>query len=262
MLVDSHTHLDAPEFDDDREEVIQRARDSSLDLLINIATARPAEFSIQRTLELLQGYDFIYGAVGVHPHDASHVDASYLQKLQTWSDNPKVVLWGEIGLDYYYDHSPRDCQREVFRRQLKIAIERGLPVSIHCRDAWPDLMEILDAECDGTGLKGMLHSFTGSKEDAQQCVSMGFFISFSGIVTFKNASSLRDVARELSLDQILVETDAPYLAPVPHRGRRNEPAFVADVARSLADTMDVSFESLTQSVSRNLRKVLGLEAVP
>jgi len=258
MIADSHAHLDMSQFDPDRDEVIQRARNAGVELLVTIGTGNPRESSIERTLALADQNDFIYAGIGVHPHDARFADDDYWKRLETWSKHPKVVLWGEIGLDYYYDNSPRDSQRETFRRQLRLAQAHGLPVSIHCRDAWPDLIAVLREEWGEPPARGILHSFTGSAEQAQECVGMGFLISFSGIVTFKSATALRDAARVLQTDQVLVETDSPFLSPVPHRGKRNEPAFVVDVARGLSDAMQVSFEELAWQTTANLRSVLGL----
>jgi TatD DNase family protein len=258
MIADSHSHLDMPQFDSDRDDVIRRARDGGVDLLITIGTGNPAESSIEKALDLAEKHDFILAGIGVHPHDARLPDEPYWEQMDRWARHDKVVLWGEIGLDYHYDHSPRETQRLVFRRQLRMAREHNLPVSIHCRDAWPDLIAILREEWDVNTQRGILHSFTGDREQARECAAMGFLISFSGIVTFKNADSLRDAARSLSLDQILVETDAPFLAPVPHRGRRNEPAYVVDVARGLAQTLGVTFDEIAHHTSRNLRSLIRL----
>ncbi len=258
MIVDSHAHLDMPDFDADRGDVIRRARDVGLELLVTIGTGQPTGSSIDRTLELAEKHDFIFAGIGVHPHDARLPDEDYWCRLERLAEHPKVVLWGEIGLDYYYDHSPRDIQREVFRRQLRLARRRGLPVAIHCRDAWPDLVHILWDEWAGAHPGGILHSFTGDKVQALEGVSLGFLISFSGIVTFKNATTLREAASALSADRVLVETDCPYLAPVPHRGRRNEPAFVTDVARGLAAAMGVEYKALARQTSLNFRRLTGL----
>ncbi len=234
MIADSHAHLDMPQFDADRDDVVRRARAAGVELILTIGTASPDDRSIETTLELAEAYDFVHAGVGVHPHDARLADEALWQRMERWSRHPKVVLWGEIGLDYYYDHSPRDAQLEVFRRQLRLAADRGIPVSLHCRDAWPDLVETLRQEWRHASRSGILHSFTGTGEQARECADMGFLISFSGMVTFKNAGALRAAARTIPLDRLLVETDSPYLAPVPHRGRRNEPAFVIDVARGLS----------------------------
>jgi TatD DNase family protein len=258
MIVDSHAHLDMPQFDADRADVIRRARDAGLELVIAVGTGNPDDSSIERTLALAENHDLIYAAIGVHPHDARLADSAYWEKLERWAEHPKVVLWGEIGLDYYYDHSPREVQREAFRRQLRMARDRRLPIAVHCRDAWRDLAAILREEWRGDNPGGVLHSFTGDREQAREGAAMGFLISFSGIVTFKKAEELREAARALSLDQILVETDCPYLAPVPHRGKRNEPAFVIHVGRSLADTRQMDFEELARRTSQNIRRLTGL----
>ncbi len=258
MVIDSHAHLDMPQFDADRDRVIQRARDAGLELVVTIITAHPGKPSVEETLALTDEHDFIRAGIGVHPHEAQLPDEAYWDQIARWVEHPKVVLWGEIGLDYFYDQSPREIQREVFRRQLRLAQERRLPVALHCRDAWADLIGIIREEWPPGHPGGIFHSFTGSREQALEGASLGFLISFSGIVTFKKADGLRDAARALSLDQILVETDCPYLAPVPHRGKRNEPAFVVDVARSLAETMQVDFNELARRTSQNFRRLTGL----
>jgi TatD DNase family protein len=250
-----------PQFDADRDDVIHRARDAGLGLIVCIGTGNPAESSIENTLDLAEKHDFIYAGLGIHPHDARLPDAGYWRKIEGWMGHPKVVLWGEIGLDYYYDHSPREIQKEVFRRQLRMARERRLPVAVHCRDAWPELSGILREEWSGDHPGGILHSFTGDRAQALEGSSLGFLISFSGIVTFKKAEALRDAARALTLDQILVETDCPYLAPVPHRGKRNEPAFVVDVGRCLAGTLQADYQELARRTSSNFRRLTGIAQV-
>jgi TatD DNase family protein len=258
MIADSHAHLEMSQFDVDRADVIQRALDAGLELIIAVGTGNPEDRSIERTLILAENHDFIYAAIGVHPHDARLVDSAYWEELERRMEHPKVVLLGEIGLDYYYDNSPREIQRDAFRRQLRMARRRELPIVVHCRDAWPDLVTILREEWSGSPPGGVLHSFTGNREQALEGAELGFLISFSGIVTFKNAEALRDAARALSADQMLIETDCPYLAPVPHRGKRNEPAFVADVARTLAAVRQTEFEVLALKTTQNLRRLTGL----
>src|SRR5881628_3907515 len=178
MIADSHAHLDMPQFDADRPEVIQRAREAGVELLLTIGSANPQESSVEKALALALEHDFIYAAIGVHPHDARLVEEAYWKKMESWAEHPKVVLWGEIGLDYYYDNSPRDSQREAFRRQLRLAQAHDLPISIHSRDAWPDLIAILREEGGDRPARGILHSFTGSAAQALECVGMGFLISF------------------------------------------------------------------------------------
>jgi TatD DNase family protein len=248
-----------PQFDADRGKVLQRARDAGLGMILSIATGSPDGTSIEATLELAENHDFIYAAIGVHPHDASKADDGYWKRMERWAEHPKVVLWGEIGLDYYYDLSPRSVQRHVFRKQLQMARGLGFPVAIHCRDAWADMIQLVSEECRGDHPGGVFHSFTGDRDQALLCAARGFLVSFSGIVTFKNAEPLRDAARALSLDEILVETDSPYLAPVPHRGKRNEPAFVVDVARSLALTIGVGPDELARRTTANVLRLIGRE---
>jgi TatD DNase family protein len=260
MIADSHAHLDMPDFERDLDDVLFRAVSAGVDLIVTIGTARPGDPSVGRTLGLAESREFIYAGIGVHPHDARFADGEYLSRLEAAAGHPKVVLWGEIGLDYYYDNSPREAQCSALRRQLQIARGRNLPVSIHCRDAWPDLLRILGEECGRGHPGGILHSFTGTRQEAQAFADLGFMISFSGIITFKKSTGIREAARALRLDQVLVETDCPYLAPIPHRGRRNEPAFVVNVARSLASAMGVGLPDLASATSENLRRLLRLPA--
>jgi TatD DNase family protein len=256
MIIDSHAHLDMPQFDSDRDAVIQRARTAGVDMLIIIGTGSPQGISIDKTLELADRHDFIWAGLGISPHDARLADDSYLNTLEAMSRHPKVVLWGEIGLDYYHDLSPRKVQREVLRSQLRIARKRQLPVALHCRDAWQDLMSIMREEYAGADRGAMLHSFTGTRDQALEAAALGYFISFSGIITFQNAAALREAAQALDPSQVLVETDCPYLAPVPHRGKRNEPAFVLDTARALAQIQGVDFDVLARETSANVRRLL------
>ncbi len=262
MIIDSHAHLDMSQFDADRDAVLQRAQDAGVTMILSIGTGDPENSSIERTLELTEKHSFVFAGIGIHPHDARKADQGYWRQMEQWARHPKVRLWGEIGLDYYYDLSPRETQRTVFRTQLQMARRLGLPVSIHCRDAWADLMKILMEMNESSHNSGVFHSFTGNAETALTCVSMGFMISFSGMVTFKNAEPLRSVARSIPLDRMLVETDSPYLAPVPHRGRRNEPAFVVDVARSLAQTLGIEFEELARRTTTNVHSLIGRAGQP
>ena len=259
MIADSHAHLDMQQFEADRDDVVARAITGGVGLIVTIGTGRPGDPSVPRTLELAETYEVVLAGIGVHPHDAALADDRYLRELTALARHSKVVLWGEIGLDYHYDNSPRDVQRRLFRRQLQLAGELQLPVSIHCRDAWADLECIVREECTAGRLRGILHSFTGTRHEAEVFAGLGFLISFSGMITFRNAVRIREAAQALQLDQVLVETDCPYLAPVPHRGRRNEPAFVVDVARGLADTMGVSLAELARATLRNLRGLIGPE---
>ncbi len=258
MIVDSHSHLDMHQFDDDREEVIRRAQDAGLEYLVTIGTAKPGDSSVERTLEMANRHPFIYAGIGIHPHDAAHATETLYREIEKLVHHPKVILWGEIGLDYYYDFSPRDAQREVFRRQIQMARNCGLPVAIHCRDAWEDLIGIVQEEWRGENPGGILHSFTGTAVMAHEAAELGFHISFSGMVSFKNARGIREAAVATPLERILLETDSPYLAPVPHRGKRNEPSWVQDVARSLAHTLGIAHEDLCRISSANFRRLAGL----
>lgn len=255
MIADSHAHLDMQQFDPDREAVIQRAREAGVGLILTIGTGNPENESIPVTLNLADSHDFLLAGIGVHPHDARLAGEDYWIRMAEWSEHPKVVIWGEIGLDYYYDNSPRDIQQVVFRRQLELAGERDLPVSIHCRDAWADLRRIL-RETESSTRRGVIHSFSGTAEMAREFADMGFLISFSGMVTFKSADEIRSAVRALTLDEMLVETDCPYLAPVPHRGKRNEPAFVVHVAAALASLKEEDTETVASRTWANLVRLV------
>ncbi len=261
MLIDSHAHLDTPAFDADRAEVIARARAAGVELFLEIAGSDVAEGSLTKGIALAEQHDFIYAAVGLHPHEASLYDEALEQQFLQLSAHPKVIGWGEIGLDYYYDHSPRDVQRRVFERQLELAIEAQKPVIIHTRDAEDDTIQILRESWFARGggqFGGIIHCFTGTQTLADAALAMGFHISFSGVVTFKNAHELRAVAASVPLAQLLVETDCPYLAPVPYRGKRNEPAFVKETAAFLANLRGVSFEELASVTSTNFKRLFRL----
>ncbi len=260
MIVDSHAHLDLSEFDADRDKIIRRARSAGIESIVSVAMASPDRSSLADTFELVEKYGFLYAAIGVHPHDARAAEPAFLDQLARRFEHPKVVLWGEIGLDYHYRNSPVDKQKSALRRQLEYARELDVPVSIHCRDAWPDLLAILHEEAKGRKIKGILHSFTGDQNQAKQCLSLGLMLSFSGIVTFKNSERLRAVARSLRLDQVLVETDSPHVAPIPHRALRNEPLYVFDVARSLAAAMGVTLDDIARNTTCNFRRLIGKAA--
>jgi TatD DNase family protein len=261
MLIDSHAHLDTPAFDADRAEVIARAQAAGVELFLEIAGSDVAKGSLATGIALAEQHDFIYAAVGLHPHEASIYDEALEQQFLQLCQHPKVIGWGEIGLDYYYDHSPRDVQQRVFRRQLELALQARKPVIIHTRDAEDDTIQILQAtwcERGGKELGGIIHCFTGTQKLADAALAMGFHISFSGVVTFKNAHELRAVAESVPLAQLLVETDCPYLAPVPYRGKRNEPAFVKETAMFLANLRGISFEEMAELTSENFKRLFRL----
>ncbi|HYK90277.1 MAG TPA: TatD family hydrolase, partial [Acidobacteriota bacterium] len=257
MIVDTHAHLDMPQFDADRHQVIRGARNAGLESIVAIAMASPDRTSLSTTLKLVDRYDFLHAAVAVHPHDARAATPAFLDSLAASFQHPKVAFWGEIGLDYHYKNSPIDKQKNAFRKQLEYAQDLGKPVIIHCRDAWQDLLAILEQESKGRKLRGILHNFTGSEDQAERCLSLGLLLSFSGIITFKSSDNLRRVARGLRLDQIVVETDAPYLAPSPHRAIRNQPLYVFDVARGVASAMEVSLDDIARNTTCNFKRLLG-----
>jgi TatD DNase family protein len=222
-------------------------------VILNVGTGDPHSGAFERAVALGQKHGSVYTAIGTHPHDARLYDDKAEQKIKTLVQGEHVLAWGEIGLDFHYDNSPREVQVAVFRRQLRAARECDLPVVIHTREAEPETIEILKSEYADTRRRGVFHCFSGSRELAQQAIGLGFMISFSGIVTFKKAEELRAVAREVPLDRLLIETDCPYLTPIPYRGRRNEPAYVVEVARCLAGIHGVDIDEIGHATSENFR---------
>lgn len=254
MFIDSHAHLDGPEFDADREEVLKRAQDAGVLTIVNVGTGDPHSGALERAVEFGRTHKNVYTAIGTHPHDAKLYDDRAEEKIKTLVQNERVIAWGEIGLDFHYDNSPRDVQMEVFRRQLRAARECNLPVIIHTREAESETIEILRSEFADTKLGGIFHCFSGSLELAQAALELGFMISFSGILTFKTAGDLREVAEHVPLARMLIETDCPYLSPIPYRGKRNEPAYVIEVARTLGELYDVELEAMASLTSDNFRR--------
>jgi TatD DNase family protein len=255
-LVDTHCHLDMKEFDPDREEVIARARDAGFEALITVGSDLAGTV---RSMELSELYDFVFAAIGIHPHDSKDFTEEISSRLKEWSTGKKVVAIGETGLDYHYDHSPRELQRAVFRRHLELAGQKGLPVIIHSREAEKDTMEILKE----SGItSGVLHCFSGDRDMAEQAMSMGLFISLAGPVTFKKSLRLREIAGVIPDDYLLVETDAPYLAPEPFRGRRNEPSYMQNTVKLLAELRGVSYEDLARITTLNAKRLFKIGSVP
>ena len=261
-FIDSHCHIDGEQFDEDRDEVVQRAKDAGVVAMLNIGTGDPHSDDFRRAVAVAEAYENVYAAVGVHPHDAKLYTHAAEEHLVELAKSEKVIAWGEIGLDYYYDHSPRDVQRDVFRRQIRTARSLGLPIIIHSRDADDETVEILTEECSGIPESGKLiaengfpggimHCFGGTAAMAEALMKIGFLISFAGNVTFKKADNLRDAARVVPLDRLLIETDCPFLTPVPFRGKRNEPSFVVHTAKFLADFYAVDVESLADKTTQN-----------
>ncbi len=255
MLIDSHVHLDDERFDGDRDILINSLKDNKIELVINIGADMNSSMS---SIELSKRYDNIYAAIGVHPHSASEMTEKTLDELREMSKEDKVIAIGEIGLDYYYDNSPRDIQRKWFREQLELAKELDLPVIIHSRDATKETYDIIKEAQDGT-LRGVLHCFSGSVEVAMEYIKLGFYISIGGTVTFKNARVVREVAEAVPLDKLLIETDCPYLTPEPYRGKRNEPMFVKYVAEKIAEIRGISVEELAKSTNKNTKELFRIK---
>ncbi|MGH9928128.1 MAG: TatD family hydrolase [Pyrinomonadaceae bacterium] len=259
MFVDSHAHIDGTEFDADREQVIQRARDAGVSTILNVGTGDPHSGAFERAVELAEKHTDVYAAVGTHPHDARLFDDKAEQLIaRLIKQSSRVIAWGEIGLDFHYHNSPREVQLEVFRRQLQLAQELCLPVIIHTREAEAETIEILKSQRARGDLHGIMHCFSGSLWQAQQAIELGFYISFSGIVTFKKAEELRAVAKQVPLQRLLIETDCPFLAPVPFRGKRNEPAYVVEVARCLAGIHERTVTEVGQITKDNFTALFGL----
>ncbi len=294
MLIDSHCHIDGEQFDADRDEVVRRAGEAGVVAMLNVGTGDPRTDDFRRAVAVAERYENVFASVGVHPHDAKlYDDAAEAHLIDLVKSSKKVIAWGEIGLDYYYDHSPRDVQRDVFRRQIRTAKALNLPIIIHSRDADDETVEILTEECGersadtpvrtdaasafgdreamhclagGTGdadrsvrAPGIMHCFGGTPKMAEVLLKIGFLISFAGNVTFKNADNLRDAARVVPLDRLLVETDCPFLTPVPFRGKRNEPSFVSHTAQYLADFYEVEVEHLANQTTSNFLDFFKLD---
>lgn len=254
MLFDTHAHLNAEQFDEDRDEVIARARENGVSTIVNVGFNRE---TIPTTLELAEKYDFIYAVVGWHPQDAINMKEHDLEWLEELTKHPKVVGLGEMGLDYYWDTSPRDVQAEVFRKQIRLARKLQMPIVIHDRDAHQDIIDILREEKAGE-VGGIMHCFSGSYELAKMALDMNFYISFGGPLTFKNAKKPKEVAAQIPLDRILIETDCPYLTPHPFRGKRNESAYVKYVAEEMAQIHGLPFEELAKLTADNARRLFNI----
>ena len=258
-LVDSHCHLDSKPFDADRDAVIARARSAGVETLLAIGTGDGPP-DLEAALRLAGAYPFIYATAGVHPHDAAKATPGTWTELTSLIAHPKCVALGEIGLDYHYDFSPRHTQRTAFAAQLQIARDARLPIVIHTREAWDDTIALIRDHWD-LSLGGIFHCFSAGPREAQQVLDLGFHVSFSGIVTFPRATEIHEAARIVPDHRLLVETDAPYLAPVPHRGKRNEPAYVVRTAQRLAELRNDTPEAIAQKTSHNFRS-LCLQRTP
>jgi TatD DNase family protein len=250
-LIDTHAHIDFPVYNEDRLEVIRRAREAGLEYIVDVGADLP---SSHRAVELSQVIEGVYATVGIHPHDADKLDDKAMKILKDLSKADRVVAIGEIGLDFYYDNSPRDIQKDAFRRQLGLAREIGLPVVIHTRDADEDTLSILKGE-HIEKIGGILHCFNSDIKMANECLNLNLYIAFGGMITFKKSESLRQVVKEVPLNRILIETDSPYLAPNPYRGKRNEPSYVRYVADKIAEIKGISLEEVAQYSTDNAKKV-------
>jgi len=254
MLFDTHVHLNAEQFEEDLTEVITRAKEAGVANMIVVGFDRP---TITKAMELVETYDFLYAAVGWHPVDAIDMTDADLEWIESLAAHPKVVAIGEMGLDYYWDKSSKEIQMEVFRKQIRLAKRVKLPIIIHNREATADIITILREE-EASLVGGIMHCFSGSVETAKECLEMNFYISLGGPVTFKNAKKPKEVAAEVPLDRLLIETDCPYLAPHPFRGKRNEPAYVKLVAEQIASIKQVSVEEVARITTENAKKIFGI----
>lgn len=255
MLFDTHVHLNADQFIEDREETINRALEAGVTRMVVVGFD---EETIRLAIEIAETYDFIYAAVGWHPVDAIDYKESHLEWLEELTKHEKVVALGEMGLDYYWDTSPKDIQADVFRKQIHLAKKVNMPIIIHNREATADIIKILQEE-NAAEVGGIMHCYSATREELQACLEMNFYISLAGPVTFKNAKEVKEVAKVVPLDRLLIETDAPYLAPHPYRGKRNEPAYVKLVAEEIARLREMSLEDVSRITTENALKIFRLK---
>ena len=254
MMVDSHCHLDGKVFDSDRDEVIQRAIDSGVERMLAIGTGDGPP-DLEAGIRLADRYPVFLATVGVHPHEAAKYHDSISVRLRDLLRHPKVVALGEIGLDYHYDFSPRDVQKRVFIEQMAIAREARKPIVIHTREAWDDTLALLEEHWKPTELGGIMHCFTGSPVEVERTLALGFHLAFGGVVTYPKAVEVHESVRVTPLDRMLLETDAPYLAPVPKRGKRNEPSFVVATARRIAELRSTTLEEIAKATTANFERL-------
>lgn len=254
MLFDTHVHLNADQFVEDLEEVINRAQNEGVSHMVCVGFDRP---TIEKAMELAETYDFIYACVGWHPVDAIDMTEEDLLWIEELAGHPKVVALGEMGLDYHWDKSPKEIQKEVFRKQIRLAKKVKLPIVIHNREATADIVEILQEE-GAAEVGGIMHCFSGSPEVAKECLKMNFYISLGGPVTFKNAKKPKEVAEAIPLEKLLIETDCPYLAPHPYRGKRNEPGYVKLVAEQIAEIKGLTYEEVANATTHNAKKIFDI----
>ena len=254
MLFDTHAHLNDEQYNEDLEEVVERAQNEGVSNMVVVGFDRP---TINKAMELAERYEFIYACVGWHPVDAIDMTEEDLLWIEELATHPKVVAIGEMGLDYHWDKSPKDIQKEVFRKQIRLAKKVKLPIVIHNREATADIIEILKEE-EAEEVGGIMHCFSGSPEVAKECIKMNFYISLGGPVTFKNAKKPKEVAEEIPMDKLLIETDCPYLAPHPYRGKRNEPGYVKLVAEKIAEIKGLTIAEVAEITTRNAKKLFAI----
>jgi TatD DNase family protein len=259
QIVDSHAHLETEQFDADRAEMLDRARAAGVQTLLAIGSGSSPTDKLDAAIPFAEQHDWIYATVGIHPHDAAAATDEHFARLDELARHPKVLAWGEMGLDYYYDHSPRETQEQVFRRQLELARAHQQPIVIHCRDAWDDCLAILEQDWASSGLGGVLHCFTANLPEARRGLDMGFMVSFAANVTYPKMQHLRDVAREIPLENLLTETDSPFLPPQGRRGKRNEPAYVVEVAQALANVRNLAPDEVASATAANFRRFFRLD---
>lgn len=269
MFIDSHAHLEGTRYDQDREQVLMRAREQGVEAILAIGNGEGPD-SVDCAIQLAESYagrsdvPAIWASIGIHPHEAKLANDLAAAKMDDLAKHEKVIAWGEIGLDYYYDHSPRDVQQQVFVQQMHQARAATLPIIIHCRpsagseDAWDDCLNLISEHWAPSGLRGILHCFTGSLPHAQRALDLGFLLSFAGNITFPKAQPIRDAAKQVPLDRMLIETDSPYLAPIPNRGQRNEPGFVPQVARQIAELRGISPAEVGAQTTANFYRFFSL----
>ncbi len=256
MYIDSHAHLEGNKFDPDREQVLERARAAGLERILAIGSGT-GPGTLDCAIRIAELHDWIFATIGIHPHEAKLASEADYTEMKHLASNRKVIAWGEIGLDYFYDHSPRDVQKTVFRRQMEEAREARLPIVIHCRpaneseNAWEDTIQMLREHWASSRLGGILHCFTGEWKHAKAALDMGFYISFAGNVSFPKAENIRAAAKQVPLDRMLIETDSPFLAPVPYRGKRNEPSFVVSTAEAVGQLRGVPKEEIANRTTEN-----------
>ncbi|HEY2459343.1 MAG TPA: TatD family hydrolase [Candidatus Acidoferrum sp.] len=259
-LIDSHAHIDFPQFGEDRAAMLERARAAGVRGILAIGTG-PGPEKLDSAIPFAEEHDWIWATVGIHPQNAGEVTQGHLDELARLAANPRVIAWGEIGLDYYHDSAPHEVQAKVFREQMQLARAAKLPIVIHCRDAWTDTLAILKECWQPAGLGGILHCFTGTVEEARAGLDMGFLVSFTGNVTYPKAQGIRDVAAMVPVDRMLIETDSPYLAPQAYRGKRNEPGYVGEVAKAIANVRNLRAEEVALATAENFRRLFGLARV-